>query len=569
MRKLIAPALIFVCLIVVGALHFAASASNDVIVVTREDDPPVEGCQPGDCTLREAVDIANSTPGRQEIQLPDSLISLQSLITLSGDMSIVGTGPDSGLGYAGQQIVSVASSADVDMQDTRIFNAHPGDTTCGGAIKNDGTLKLTRVSIDGNTVNGTGAGLCNNGSAQIIDSSFDGNSATGGPGGAIFNTGTMTITGTSIHGNTVTGVNGGGDAGGIWNAETGTLNIDYSTISGNNSTSQVCQDCSSGAGIKSRGSLTVAHSTFENNSADDSAAIQASGATTISTSAIINNNYGSVTNLKNGVMTIANSTISNNLAGDYPKSGYGGLHNEGSMTVVRSTIADNTAIGYPYGGFFNSVNSSGLYLRSNLIANNGTKSCSTGGFITSQGGNVMTDDSCGAGGQDSVVPDAKLAPLADNGGPTKTRALLADSPAIDHGSNYQCVLDQRGAPRPVGSTCDAGAFEYGGIAPTLSPSPSPSPVPIAFPMGDADCSDKVNSSDVTAELRLALKLDSPSDCGRSQLGCMQFDGACFPVWTNPDCNESVDAADVLPILMYLVDSPLAESCTQVGQYPES
>ena len=65
-----------------------------------------------------------------------------------------------------------------------------------------------------------------------------------------------------------------------------------------------------------------------------------------------------------------------------------------------------------------------------------------------------------------------LAPLADNGGPTQTLALMLGSPAIDTGSNLICAdvpvnnLDQRGFVRPVDGngnpdeTCDIGAFEY-------------------------------------------------------------------------------------------------------------
>jgi hypothetical protein len=86
-------------------------------------------------------------------------------------------------------------------------------------------------------------------------------------------------------------------------------------------------------------------------------------------------------------------------------------------------------------------------------------------------------------------------------------------------------------------------------------------------MGDADCNDRVDAHDITAELRLASKLDAPSDCGRSTIPCMNFESACYPVWTNPDCNEAVDGADVLPILMYLIGQPLAEPCTPVGEYP--
>src|SRR5207253_6831744 len=82
-----------------------------------------------------------------------------------------------------------------------------------------------------------------------------------------------------------------------------------------------------------------------------------------------------------------------------------------------------------------------------------------GGLANGLNGNLV-----GTGGSPL---DAKLAPLADNGGPTLTRALLGDSPAIDAGNaatpgsgGVACAAtDQRGVLRPFGSHCDMGAFE--------------------------------------------------------------------------------------------------------------
>jgi hypothetical protein len=55
-----------------------------------------------------------------------------------------------------------------------------------------------------------------------------------------------------------------------------------------------------------------------------------------------------------------------------------------------------------------------------------------------------------------------LGPLMDNGGPTKTHALVSGSPAIDTipGADPECTgTDQRGMPRPQGAGYDIGAFE--------------------------------------------------------------------------------------------------------------
>ncbi|MCK6499278.1 MAG: hypothetical protein L6Q38_07350, partial [Nitrospira sp.] len=56
--------------------------------------------------------------------------------------------------------------------------------------------------------------------------------------------------------------------------------------------------------------------------------------------------------------------------------------------------------------------------------------------------------------------DARLLPLADNGGPTWTMALDTSSPAIDAGSDgFASAFDQRGLPRVSGVASDSGAFE--------------------------------------------------------------------------------------------------------------
>jgi hypothetical protein len=69
--------------------------------------------------------------------------------------------------------------------------------------------------------------------------------------------------------------------------------------------------------------------------------------------------------------------------------------------------------------------------------------------------------------------DPKLGPLADNGGPTLTIALLPGSPAIDAGNTSLApATDQRGFPRPAGLAADIGAFEYGSVMPTITVSRS-------------------------------------------------------------------------------------------------
>jgi hypothetical protein len=76
----------------------------------------------------------------------------------------------------------------------------------------------------------------------------------------------------------------------------------------------------------------------------------------------------------------------------------------------------------------------------------------SGSDITNTDGNQV--------GSASAPIDPKLGSLADNGGPTRTRALLAGSPAIDAASTPDCpTADQRGVLRPQGAACDIGSYE--------------------------------------------------------------------------------------------------------------
>ncbi len=128
-------------------------------------------------------------------------------------------------------------------------------------------------------------------------------------------------------------------------------------------------------------------------------------------------------------------------------------------------------------GIFN-AESGTVTLKNSIIAGQSTAESSLDVFgqLNSLGNNLVSEGG-GAGGfigSDQVGThvspiDPKLAPLGDYGGPTKTHALLANSPAIDAGNNTGVTsTDQRGADRvldgPDGNstaTVDIGAFEFG------------------------------------------------------------------------------------------------------------
>ena len=120
-------------------------------------------------------------------------------------------------------------------------------------------------------------------------------------------------------------------------------------------------------------------------------------------------------------------------------------------------------------------------LLNNLIAGNTgpTDSPDVAGEVNSLGGNLIGNATGSTGfipGEDLIGTSAApinplLGPLANNGGPTQTHALLSGSPAINRGINASLPsTDQRGLPRLVGPRVDSGAFES---QPNMAPRPTP------------------------------------------------------------------------------------------------
>ena len=73
-------------------------------------------------------------------------------------------------------------------------------------------------------------------------------------------------------------------------------------------------------------------------------------------------------------------------------------------------------------------------------------------------------------GTGNIADDPLLGALADNGGPTRTHALLTGSAAVNAGTSTDApATDQRGVARPQGAGVDIGAFEQGGATPPPIP----------------------------------------------------------------------------------------------------
>lgn len=261
-------------------------------------------------------------------------------------------------------------------------------------------------------------------------------------------------------------------AGGILN--NGSLALDQVTVT-NNVMATDAQDWWQGGGgiyVGGGGSLTLNNSTISNNSAGPANggglyAIQ-NTTVTITNSTISGNTAGNVAGgiRSLGNMHITNSTISENVAGGW----HGGaiFHTDGDLEILNSTIANNIAPDWAPSAIFLGEYGSAvplLKLTNTIITGNHWYACekfASGGTVNlvSGGHNVFQDDSCNPVASDIVVGDALIGPLADNGGPTLTHALLAGSPAINAGDDSACpATDQRGVARPQGPHCDIGSVE--------------------------------------------------------------------------------------------------------------
>ena len=216
----------------------------------------------------------------------------------------------------------------------------------------------------------------------------------------------------------------GGIGGGIYNQ--GTLALTDSTISANTAGDD-------GGGIWNDRTLILTDSTVSANTAINGGGIGNGGTLTLTNSTISVNTANKGAGIWNGngaKLTLTSSTVSNNTGGQG-----GGIWNSGTADLTNAILAGNSAPNSP--------------------DCSGTLGLSGHNLIGSGDGCTFTPAS-----GDLVNVNPKLGPLADNGGPTKTHALLPGSPAIDAGDDSKCpAIDQRGVARPQGARCDIGALE--------------------------------------------------------------------------------------------------------------
>lgn len=180
-------------------------------------------------------------------------------------------------------------------------------------------------------------------------------------------------------------------------------------------------------------------------------------------------------------LTVSNSTISGNTAfGDIA----GGIFVRwpGTIELNNSTVTRNQSL-RDGGGIW--LNAEGSSFSSSIVAGNSSNIGNRDNvfglppqvFSISGSNNLIVGNAANiAVPVDTLSVDPLLEPLAANGGPTRTHALSAASPAIDAGANIQdFAYDQRGPAyvRVYAGAPDIGAFE---AQPVAGASAAPIPV---------------------------------------------------------------------------------------------
>ena len=271
---------------------------------------------------------------------------------------------------------------------------------------------------------------------------------------------------------------------GIFANQSGSLTLTRCVVA-NNQLTNLGGSVEEGAGICQRGGqLVVRDSTVSGNSA-----VSCAG--------------GGISLFGSATLQLVNSTVSGNLAN---QGGAISLRIGTAATLVQSTVTANTA-NTNAGGVFNSGGM--LTLANSIVAGNTSASAPDIQFypldpssaVNSLGGNLICDNSSVSaafpagtpnGNGDAVGTSASpvnplLGPLANNGGPFQTHALLNGSLAINLGKNANIPadtydqnnnsnttepipFDQRGTgfARLIGTAVDSGAIEALAYEPTVT-----------------------------------------------------------------------------------------------------
>lgn len=348
----------------------------------------------------------------------------------------------------------------------------------GGGIKNSnnpgktGTVEIEKSRVADNTAGLNGGGIDNNGGLLLRETLVTRNAGEWG-GGVLSWGGTLVVDQTTISENKA-------KAGGGLYVHGGGATIDESLIDGN--------EANNGGGLlltEIDGSTAANWVAITSSAISGNQTTQAGGGilanrayVTLSKTEITGNQATAVylwkTASGGSYMSATQSSVHDNTGGGF----YTG--EQSTLTLFNTTVSQNgewgvwTGLDSVYTGLgFSTVrgNADGqikrtggrLSLESSAVGRGGapTANCSTEAGLPAREGDGSWSDDNSCGPAVSVSADLDLGPLQDNGGSTPNHLPQSGSVLIDAVDCGTVTLDQRGAARPQGAACDAGAVEVG------------------------------------------------------------------------------------------------------------
>jgi hypothetical protein len=441
--NLLCKAAVFFVVMILFTIVQQASAATTYTVDTTADDPNLNVCTsaPSDCSLRGAVYRVNtdaSTDNRIEFALPsdDPGCTQHGVCTITlirGMLSIsqyIGTDrvEISNSTGAGRLIISGNNQSPV------FYNDKGGLTLSGITVANGkGSQHGNGLDLAGGITNGISGGI------TIFRSVVINNNSNTAGGIASYGAGAFIYDSTILN-------NSGGNGGAIANYS-GNLQIWRSTISGNTATNN-------GGGIlilqrfpDTGSSAQIDNSTISGNTAARGGGFYLSNTNPSAGFASLGLSSSTVT--ANTATLTSDTSNGGGIDAVYTDAAYQGQ--KVPVLFLNTIVAGNHNANAP--DVWAEMSADSVY---NLIGN--------GTGLTDYSG--QTNNQIGTAANPI---DPLLGPLVDNGGLTKTHALLLGSPAIDKGKKFQgnVTTDQRGLIRTVDQPSisnandgtDIGAYE--------------------------------------------------------------------------------------------------------------
>lgn len=492
----------------------------------------------GDCTLRAAIQEANTPTGLNDVSLPPGEYTL----------SLAGAGEDA------------AASGDLDITDSIVITGAGADVTIINADGIDRVIQVDPLVTVNLTVKISGVAITG------------GSSTVGGAG--ILNSADLTLTGVAVRGNSATLVGGAG----ISNLVDGTLTVMSSELSGNTATV-------GGGALLNTGAAELTNVTISGNTATTGAAVSSAAGTVDVNFTTISDNTATVPLVGAAVRNAASTvTFSNTLiAGNSPNNCTGlftsaGYNLEDAAGCGLASVGDQQNATSGLGAL---QDNGGTTFTHNLTLASDARDAATPfcpdppldqrGAIRPADGDGVLGARCDVGAFEADAPFPTPTPQpSDDASPSPS-----DTPQPSASPQPSGTQSPTGTPSPSPTPQASGS-----PPPTQTPSPTstptshtptPTPSPTTGPLwGDVDCDGDVQATD-----SLAILVYLAGFAALPQLEPCDDLGIPFAVpssevtvpWGDLDCDTNVEAVDALADLKWiagLTPVPQDEPCPDVG-----